>query len=115
LSSYPNLGRDEAAAAIIGLRGTEKGNVWLEKRCQALAKEEKARLRINRKNHFGCTVTTDGVLIDRQLEQSPQGAGLPLDRKTNTHRFQNCAGRAISDLSKAMGVSLYREQTLPTR
>jgi hypothetical protein len=113
LSSYPNLGRDQAA--IISLRGMEEGNAWLEQRCQALADEENARLRINRKSNFGCTVSTDGDLIDRQLEESRQGASLPVDRETDIHWFQNCAGRAISALSKAMGAYLYREETLPTR
>ena len=113
LTAYPNLGRDQGAAAVIGLRAMEDGNAWLEKQCQALAAQERARLRINRKSKFGCTVTTDGVLIERQLEESPAGDGLPLDREADTHWFQNQAGRAISDLSKAMGAYLFREKRLP--
>ena len=115
LTSYPNLGRDQAAAAVIGLRAMEDGNAWLEKQCQALAEQENAQLRINRKSKFGCTVTTDGVLIDRQLEGSPKGDGLSLDRETDTHRFQNRAGRAISGLSKAMGSFFYNKEWVPTR
>ena len=37
LTAYPNLGRDQAAAAVIGLRAMEEGNAWLEQQCQALA------------------------------------------------------------------------------
>jgi len=107
LSDYPNLGRDQAAGAIIGLRGMEAGNQWLEARCQALAVEERARLRINRKGGFGCTVTIDGVLIARQLKDTS------MDRGAGVHQFQNRAGRAISELSKAMGAHLYRREVLP--
>jgi hypothetical protein len=110
LTDYPNLGRDQAAAAVIGLRAMEAGNAWLEVKCQTLAAQEKSRLRINRKSKFGCTVTTDGVLIDRQSE-----AVTPLDRKADTHWFQNRVARTISDLSKAMGAHLYKEKWLPTR
>jgi IS605 OrfB family transposase len=115
LTDYPNLGRDQAAAAVIGLRAMEEGNAWLESQCKALAQQERTRLRINRKSKFGCTVTTDGVWIDRQLEGSPTGDGLALDRETDTHWFQNRAGRAISGLSKAMGSFSYKEKPIPTR
>jgi IS605 OrfB family transposase len=113
LTSYPNLGRDQAAAAIIGLRASEGGNAWLEKQCKILATQERTRLRINRKRKFGCTVTTEGVMTDRQLENRPANGGSPLDRSADVHRFQSCAGRAISDLSKAMGAHLYKEKVLP--
>ena len=115
LTGYPNLGRDQGAAVVIGLRALEAGNAWLEKQCKALAQQERARLRINRKGNFGCTVTTEGVLIDRQLENSSAQDGSSLDRETDTHRFQNRAGRALSDLSKAMGKFSYHEGWLPTR
>jgi IS605 OrfB family transposase len=113
LTAYPNLGRDQAAAAVIGLRALEEGNTWLEQQCKLLSAQESTRLRINRKSKFGCTVTTDGVLIDRQLKVSPTGGGSSLDRLTDPHRFQNRAGRAISGLSKAMGAHLYKEKALP--
>ena len=113
LTSYPNLGRDQAAAAVIGLRALDEGNAWLEQQCKVLAAQERARLRINRKSKFGCTVTIDGVLIDRQLKESPRGGGPSLDRSADPHWFQNRAGRAISDLSKAMGAHLYTEKALP--
>jgi IS605 OrfB family transposase len=108
LTDYPNLGRDEAAAAIIGLRAMEAGNAWLEQWCHGLAAQERARLRINRKSKFGCTVTIDGVMIDRQLEATS------LDRETDTHWFQNRVAREISGLSKAMGVFSYTRKWLPT-
>jgi hypothetical protein len=76
LTDYPNLGRDQAAAAVIGLRSMAAGNAWLEKQSEALAGQERARLRINRKSKFGCTVTTEGVLIDRQWRPVPQGTRL---------------------------------------
>ena len=113
LTSYPNLGRDQAAAAIIGLRGSEDGNAWLEKHCKILATQEGIRLRVNRKRKFGCTVTTEGVMMDRQLENRPAKGGSSLDRSADVHRFQSCAGRAISDLSKAMGAHLHKEKVLP--
>jgi len=113
LTDYPNLGRDQAAAAVIGLRALDEGNAWLEQQCKVLAARERARLRINRKSKFGCTVTIDGVLIDRQLKESPIGGGPSLDRTADSHWFQNRAGRAISDLSKAMGAHLYMEKALP--
>lgn len=108
LTDYPNLGRDQAAAAVIGLRALEAGNAWLEKKSREIAVQARARLRINRKGQFGCTVTTDGVLIDRQTEASP-----PLDRETDTHWFQNRVAREISGLGKAMGAYLRREEWLP--
>jgi hypothetical protein len=116
LTDYPNLGRDQAAGAVIGLRATEAGNAWLERQCRQIGEQARARLRINRKSKFGCTVSTDGALIKRQLENSPPcGDGPSMDRETDTHWFQNRAGRAISDLSKAMGSFLYKEEWLPTR
>lgn len=108
LTDYPNLGRDQAAAAVIGLRALEAGNAWLEGKSRAIAAQERARWRINRKGHFGCTVTTDGVLIDRQSE-----AESPLDRKADTHWFQNRVAREISGLAKAMAVHLYKKKELP--
>ncbi len=108
LTDYPNLGRDQAAAAVIGLRALENGNAWLEKHSREIAVQERARLRINRKGQFGCTVTTDGVLIDRQSEASP-----PMDRETGTHWFQNRVARSINDLGKAMASFLYKEKRLP--
>jgi len=113
LTSYPNLGRDQAAAAIIGLRASEEGNAWLEKQCRILATQERTKLRINRKRKFGCTVTTEGVMMDRQLKDQPARGGSSLDRPADAHRFQRCAGRAINDLSKAMGAHLYKEKVLP--
>lgn len=110
LTDYPNLGRDQAAAAVIGLRALEAGNVWLERKSRELAAQERARLRINRKGQFGCTVTTDGVLLDRQSEASP-----PLDRETDTHWFQNRVAREISGLAKAMGAFFYQKEWLPLR
>jgi IS605 OrfB family transposase len=109
LTDYPNLGRDQAAAAIIGLRALEAGNAWLERKSQELGKQERARLRINRKGQFGCTVTTDGVLIERQSEATP------LDRETDTHWFQNRVAREISGLGKALGNFFYQKEWLPTR
>ncbi len=108
LTDYPNLGRDQAAAAVIGLRGLEAGNSWLERQSREIAEQERSRLRINRKGQFGCTVTTDGVLIDRQSEASP-----PLDRETDTHWFQNRVAREISGLSKAMGTHFFKRKVLP--
>ncbi len=108
LTDYPNLGRDQAAAAVIGLRALEAGNAWLESQSRELAAQERARLRINRKGQFGCTVTTDGVLLDRQSEAMP-----PLDRKTDPHWFQNRAAREISGLAKAMAAHLYKKKELP--
>jgi IS605 OrfB family transposase len=112
LTSYPNLGRDQAAAAIIGLRALDEGNAWLEKQCRILATREGTRLRINRKRKFGCTVNTEGVMMDRQLEDCPAKGGASLDRSADVHRFQRCAGRAISDLSKAMGAYLHRKKVV---
>jgi hypothetical protein len=108
LPDYPNLGRDQAAGAIIALRGLEAGNAWLEARCAALAVEERTRLRINRKRKFGCTVTIEGVLIARQSKAMPSE-----DRAADVHQFQNRAGRALSELSTAMGKHLYNRGGLP--
>ncbi len=113
LTSYPNLGRDQAAAAVIGLRGLEEGNAWLEQQCKILATKERTKLRINRKRKFGCTVTTEGVMMDRQLKDQPAKGDSSLDKSADVHRFQRCAGRAINDLSKAMGAHLYKEKVLP--
>ena len=51
--------------------------------------------------------------MDRQLEDQPARENSSLDRSADVHRFQRCAGRAISDLSKAMGAHLYKEKVLP--
>ena len=110
LTGYPNLGRDQAAAAVIGLRASEEGNAWLEKQSKILATQERTKLRLNRKRKFGCTVTTEGIMMDRQLEDQADSS---LDRSADVHRFQRCAGRAISALSKAMGAHLYKEKVLP--
>jgi IS605 OrfB family transposase len=112
LTGYPNLGRDQAAAAVIGLRASEEGNAWLEKQSKILATQERTKLRLNRKRKFGCTVTTEGIMMDRQLEDQADSS---LDRSADVHRFQRCAGRAISALSKAMGAHLYKEKVLPLR
>jgi hypothetical protein len=109
-TGYPNLGRDQAAAAVIGLRASEEGNAWLEKQSKILATQERTKLRLNRKRKFGCTVTTEGIMMDRQLEDQADSS---LDRSADVHRFQRCAGRAISALSKAMGAHLYKEKVLP--
>jgi len=37
LTDYPSLGRDQTAAAVIGLRAMEAGNAWLEVKCRTLA------------------------------------------------------------------------------
>ena len=108
LTEYPNLGRDEAAAAVIALRATEEGNAWLEARCAELAKAERCKIRINRKSQFGCTVQVDGGLIPRQSEHGAQKY-----RGTAAHTRQNLAGRAISELSKAMGGYLYQRGVVP--
>ena len=106
-------GPDQAAAAVIGLRALEAGNEWLEKHSQTLADQKRARLQINRKSKFGCTVTTDGILIDRQLEAGPAGDNPSLDMVTDTHRFQNRVARVISGLSKAMGAHLSKQEWVP--
>ncbi len=107
LADYARVGRDEAAAAIIGLRGLEDGNIWLEAYCKELEHQEWVKLRINRKNKFGCTVTTDGISINRQEGEIPHVGKDSQDRKADVHWFQNRTGRGISDLSKAMGAYLY--------
>jgi IS605 OrfB family transposase len=104
LSEHPNLGRDEAAGAVIGLRGYDEGNQWLERRCEELLSREDVRLRVNRKGKFGCTVSIDGALVPGQL-----------DTGTGVHRFQNCAVRAIQSLSTAMAHFHYTEEWVPTR
>ena len=114
VGDYPNLGRDQAAAAVIGLRGMEDGNQWLEKCCKELLTQERSRLRINRKSKFGCTVMIEGSLIDRQLEDQSTSKQAPsLDKSATAHRFQTVADRAINDLSKAMGALFYQEERIP--
>lgn len=110
LTDYPNLGRDQAAAAVIGLRALEEGNAWLEQQARYIAEQEVVRLRINRKGKFGCSVTAMGSLSDRQSEAGPSK-----DRETDPHWFQNRAARVISDLSKAMGAFQYKKEWLPIR
>jgi IS605 OrfB family transposase len=105
----PNLGRDQAAAAVIGLRALEAGNAWLEQESRKLSAQGRTRLRINRKSKFGCSVVVMGSLIDRQSEAQPLK-----DRKTDVHYCQRRAARAISDLSKAMGAHFYIKKAIPT-
>ena len=112
LTDYPNLGRDQAAAAVIGLRASEAGNAWLEKQSQKILVQERSRLRINRKRQFGCTVMIGKVWIDRQLQDHPEKAPA-LDRSADVHRFQTAAGRAINDLSKAMGALFQKNKRIP--
>jgi len=109
LTDYPGLGRDQAAAVVIGLRSLQAGNAWLEAKSREFGEAQRCRLRINRKKRFGCSVTIDGILTDRQSEAMP-----PEDRRADVHWFQNRVAREISGLSKAMGGFLYREGWVPT-
>jgi hypothetical protein len=110
---YPNMGRDEAAAMVIGLRSIEEGNTWLECRSKELLAQEKCQLRINRKRQFGCTVRVDGAIIERQRAEMDSEPNLPEDRNVVAHTHQNRIGRAISDLSQAMGAFFRKEAWVP--
>jgi len=113
LLEYPNMSRDEAAALVIGLRSVEEGNTWLEERSKELLAQEKCRLRINRKRQFGCTVRVEGAIIERQMAEMDSESTLPKDRDVVAHTHQNRIGRAISDLSKAMGAFFRKEAWVP--
>jgi IS605 OrfB family transposase len=109
LGDYPNLGRDEGAAAVIGLRGTEAGNPWLEKRAlEIIQRQLPVTLRINRKRRFGRKIVVVDGLVERQSEQKALE-----DSKTDVHRNQMIVGRAINDLSKALGVHWAKAHCLP--
>jgi IS605 OrfB family transposase len=109
LGDYPNLGRDEGAAVVIGLRGTEDGNRWLEKRSLEIIQSQSAvTLRINRKRRFGRKIVVVEGLVERQSEHKALE-----DSKTGVHRNQMIVGRAINDLSKALGVQWAMAHCLP--
>jgi hypothetical protein len=109
LGEYPNLGRDEGAAVVIGLRGTQEGNQWLEKRSlEIIQSSSPVALRINRKRRFGRRIMVVEGLVERQSEQKALE-----DSKTGVHRNQMIVGRAINDLSKALGVQWAMARCLP--
>jgi hypothetical protein len=109
LGDYPNLGRDEGAAVVIGLRGTQEGNQWLEKRSlEIIQSPSPVALRINRKRRFGRRIVVVEGLVERQSEHEALE-----DSKTGVHRNQMIVGRAINDLSKALGVHWAMAHCLP--
>ena len=94
-SLYPQLGRDEAAAAVISLRGSLHGNPWLEKVSKQLLEQPTCSLRINRKSNFGLDVTVQGIAGCQR--------GKTQDKTVKSkHYYQNMLGKEINALGRAM-------------
>ena len=55
-AKWTELGRDQAASAVIALRASEAGNPWLETACEQAVKAERVSLRLNAKGKFGHTL-----------------------------------------------------------
>jgi IS605 OrfB family transposase len=73
---WPELGRDQAAGAVLALRASETGNPWLETACEAAVKADRISLRLNAKGKYGHTLvveeslprTTSNGMSGRQLD-----------------------------------------------
>ncbi len=97
-AKWPQLGRDQAAAAIVALRASEAGNSWLERACQAAAKAEKVSLRLNRKGQFGHTLVVEAATPPPASNGEP---GRQMDRPAYpvepALQWQVACGRKVSD------------------
>jgi len=59
---WPELGRDQAAGAVLALRASETGNPWLETACEAAVKADRISLRLNAKGKYGHTLVVEESL-----------------------------------------------------
>ena len=59
---WPELGRDQAAGAVLALRASETGNPWLEMACEAAVKADRISLRLNAKGKYGHTLVVEESL-----------------------------------------------------
>jgi IS605 OrfB family transposase len=94
---WPQLGREQAAGAILALRASETGNPWLEQACEHAAKAEKISLRLNAKGRYGHTL----VVEDESRPSTSKGSS---GRQMDSPRFpvepalkwQVACGRKVS-------------------
>jgi len=95
---WPQLGRDQAAGAVLALRASEAGNQWLELACEQAAKAEQVSFRLNAKGKYGHTL----LVADTCLQ--PADTGFISWRQTDSPRYpvepalkwQVACGRKVS-------------------
>ena len=97
-AKWPQLGRDQAAGAILALRASETGNPWLERACEQATKAERVSFRLNRKGQFGHTLVVEASAPPPTSNGNP---GRQMDRPCfpvePALQWQVACGRKISD------------------
>ena len=97
---YPELGRDTAAGAVIGLRGTKEGNTVLAELCRRFLMQKKVAIRINCKGKCGQHIRVVNSSLGRAHTRSGNtatGVGTLTD-----NQIQKYVGGLISGISKAL-------------
>jgi IS605 OrfB family transposase len=124
LATRLGTGRDESAGGCIALRGSDKGNRWLEETCAKMLEEKEFRVRINAKGKFGREVMVRVTETDQQKAcAGPSPASEP-EKETETamsafdktgddnkrsaqkalfYGSQMTIGRCINEVTKRMG------------
>ena len=97
-SRWPQLGRDQAAAAVLSLRASEKGNLWLEAACEQAVLAERTSLRLNAKGLCGHTVTVEHVdAPPPQMGNHGRQMDRPRYPVEPAFKWQVACGRMVSD------------------
>jgi IS605 OrfB family transposase len=111
---WPQLGRDQAAGAVLALRASEIGNPWLEHACEQAAKAERISLRLNAKGRYGHTLVVEA---ERPSPTSMETAGRQMDSPRYpvepALQWQVVCGRKVSDAFStlaALRADLLRER-----
>ena len=100
---WPQLGRDQAAGAVLALRASEVGNPWLEHACEQAAKAERISLRLNAKGRYGHTLVVEA---ERPPLTSKENAGRQMDSPRYpvepALQWQVACGRKVRDAFATM-------------
>jgi IS605 OrfB family transposase len=111
---WPQLGRDQAAGAVLALRASEVGNPWLEGACEQAAKAQQISLRLNAKGRYGHTLVVEA---ERRFPTSKENAGRQMDSPRYpvepALQWQVVCGRKVRDAFAtlaALRADLLREQ-----
>jgi len=97
---YPELGRDTAAGAVIGLRGTKEGNTVLAELCRRFLLQKKVVIRINCKGKCGQHIR----VVNSSLGQTHTGSGNTATEvgTLTDNQIQKYVGGLISGISKSL-------------
>ena len=102
---FPKLGRDTAASAVIGLRGTKEGNSVLAELCRRFLMQKRVAIRINCKKKCGQHIRVVNSIP--RLAHIGSGNATTEAGKLTDNQIQKYVGGLVSGISKSLS-RLYR-------